>query len=95
MPSAAVDTCEHVLDGVNQDSPLGTLYLSNAIRTLISEGVDFMGVHVPSFACLASQQQLDDFLYHVKEGSTRASYQLTTAGAPRSHTPLLMQAPPL
>eukprot|EP00618_Florenciella_parvula_P032161 CAMPEP_0119527804 /NCGR_PEP_ID=MMETSP1344-20130328/42137_1 /TAXON_ID=236787 /ORGANISM="Florenciella parvula, Strain CCMP2471" /LENGTH=365 /DNA_ID=CAMNT_0007567057 /DNA_START=215 /DNA_END=1309 /DNA_ORIENTATION=+ len=71
FPSAQkmLDTCEHVLDGVNQDSPLGTLYLSNAIRTLISEGVDFMGVHVPSFACLASQQQLDDFLYHVKEGT--------------------------
>lgn len=35
--------------------------------------VPFVGVHVPSFACVGRQDQLDDFLQHVRSGSAPLS----------------------
>ena len=46
--------------------PIGRTYVSNAIRVLMEAGTSFIGIHVPSFACVARQDQLEDFLYHVK-----------------------------
>mmetsp|Transcript_70018 Transcript_70018/g.158304 ORF Transcript_70018/g.158304 Transcript_70018/m.158304 type:complete len:417 (+) Transcript_70018:106-1356(+) len=48
---------------------VGRTYVSNAIKTLIDRGTVFVGIHVPSFACVGRQDQLDDFLFHVKEGT--------------------------
>ena len=47
----------------------GRTYVSNAIKVLMEAGTSFVGIHVPSFACVARQDQLEDFLYHVKEGT--------------------------
>ena len=44
----------------------GRTYVSNAIKVLMEAGTAFVGIHVPSFACVARQDQLEDFLYHVK-----------------------------
>lgn len=46
-----------------------TAKLKSSNCDFVCQGTAFMGVHVPSFACLGTQEQMEEFLCHVKSGA--------------------------